>query len=108
MVSAEERRTHPRYDIDWPVSIRPSDRARVFGGRGQNLSRCGALVALPLSIPIRPGQRMEVKLRASANPAMPEAPKDDTAEVRSASVVRVQRGTCFLDGLQLVGLEFED
>ncbi len=106
MVGQEERRAHPRYSIDCPISLSPADLARVFGGRGQNLSHSGALVALPLSIPLRPGQDVEVKLHPRPNPMLTGGASQH-AEVRNARVVRVQRGTTLFDGLQLVGLTFD-
>lgn len=104
MIASQERRIHPRYGIDWPVALRPNDVAWTIGGRGQNLSRGGALVAVPLSIPVRAGQRLELEMRPRAD----QASHDIAPETREARVVRVQRGSCILDGLQLVGLTFED
>ncbi len=107
MVEEQERRIHPRYRIDWPISLSQRRRGRLYSGRGHNLSQGGALVALPMSIPLKPGQELEMKLHPrvkSESVHTSEQPK----EVRKAQVVRVERASSFLDGLQLVGLKFED
>ncbi len=106
MVEQPERRAYPRYDIDWPVALYQKDRDRLINGRGQDLSRGGALVALPLSVPLRLGQEVEVRLQPRTGPTQtPGNPQ--TPQVHNARVVRVQRGPRLLDGLQLVGLMFD-
>ena len=106
MPAQKERRAHPRYRIDWPVMLRQQGRGLRFSGRGHDLSRIGALVALPLSIPIRTGQRLAIELHRPKSAARPD-PSPQEPEVHDARVVRVQRSASFLDGLQLVGLTFE-
>jgi len=101
----QERRTDPRYHIDWPISLLSDSQGRTYNGRGQNLSRGGALVVLPLSAPLCLGQQVRMRLhpilKGTHRPSGSRA-----AEVRPAKVVRVQREPRFLDGLQLVGLKF--
>ncbi len=109
-IPEQERRIDPRYHIDWKVSLWNDPQGRVFNGRGQDLSRGGALVVLPMSVPLRPGQLVQMKLQPRAiQQVVSEAAEvsDTAAEVRDARVVRVQREPRFLEGLQLVGLKFE-
>jgi c-di-GMP-binding flagellar brake protein YcgR len=105
MLLQQDRRSDPRYRIDWPVSISSERTGRTFKGRGQDMSHTGALVVLPLSAPLRPGQQVQVKTqRRSANSIVSE--KARPPMLRTARVVRVLRGPQFLDGLQMVGLKF--
>ncbi len=106
MVHTPERRTSPRCRVDWPVSLQLNGRSQVFGGRGRDLSHTGALVAMPISVPLCPGQRTEVRLYPRPN-AAGGAPKTES-ERRCARVVRVDRGRTLLEGLQLVGLKFDE
>ena len=105
MVQTSERRTSPRCRIDWPVSLQLNGRSQVFGGRGRDLSHTGALVALPISVPLRPGQQTEVRLYPRPHTAG-GTPKNES-ERRCARVVRVDRRRTLLEGLQLVGLKFD-
>jgi hypothetical protein len=107
MVGQQERRAHPRYQIDWPISLRQRQQGQLFNGRGHNLSKGGALVALPMSIPLRPGQEFEVTIQPHPNLDPPEGLPHAPGEVRNARVVRVQRAPRFLEGIQMVGLQFE-
>jgi c-di-GMP-binding flagellar brake protein YcgR len=105
MLLQQDRRADPRYHIDWAVSVSGDRAGRMFSGRGLDLSRGGALVVLPLSAPLRPGQEVQVRLQPrSLNMSAPETAP--SSMVRNARIVRVQRGPRFLDGLQMVGLKF--
>ncbi len=103
----QERRSDPRYHIDWPVLVCGDSQGREFSGRGQNLSRSGALVVLPLSVPLRPGQTVQMTLQPRTPGSSGPSPKRGV-ETRTARVVRVQREPRFLDGLQMVGLRFAE
>jgi hypothetical protein len=103
----QERRVDPRYNIDWPVSVWSEPQGRTFNGRGQNLSHSGVLVVLPLSVPLRPGQQVQMRIGPRMNTREPIDTKKEPA-TRAARVVRVQREPRFLDGLQMVGLRFAD
>jgi len=107
MIEQHERRGHPRYRIDSPVTLLCEEQGARFAGRGEDMSRTGARVALPLSVPIRRGQRVQMRLE----PRFASTPTDETANSstpRQAHVVRVRRDATLLDGLQQVGLAFDD
>ena len=107
MIEQQERRSHPRYRIEAPVTLLCEHRGTRFTGRGENMSQTGALVVLPLSVPVRQGQRVQVRLE----PRFATTPTDEAPEPsvpRRAHVVRVRRDATLLDGLQQVGLAFDD
>lgn len=106
MAVNQERRATPRFKIDWPVSLRRKTDGKPLAGRGRNLSRGGALVAMPLSVPVQPGHKLEMRF-----PPRKHSDSDktiDQPEAKAARVIHVHRGQTILDAVQLIGLAFEE
>lgn len=100
-VTETERRGSRRFVLDWPVCLWHQGTNRFYSARSVNISATGALIQLPLSVPIRAGEQVEVNLAVPKGPAAPKHSK-----VFSASVVRVNRGESLLNGRQSVAMKF--
>jgi len=96
-MQASERRRSQRMAIDSAVCLWHPTIEQFVNGRGVDISRHGAAVDLPVSVPVSAGQLVDINF---------VAPKDRTEKpTRSARVVRVSRDRV-LEGVQRLGLEF--
>jgi c-di-GMP-binding flagellar brake protein YcgR len=100
-VVEQERRGSKRFHLDWPVCLWHEGTKRFYSGRSVNISATGALIHLPLSVPIRSSEQVEVNFSVPMDQRNAKHSK-----VFSANVVRVNRGASLLDGRQAVAVEF--
>ena len=103
MVCAFEQRSAKRTDVSWPVSIWNPKATKFYNGRSVNVSSDGALVALPLNVPICEGQELELNFPRTETLAKD---KGSFARIKTARVVRVDRGDTVTAARIKVGLEF--
>jgi len=103
IVAEKEKRGSKRFKMDWQVCLWHEPTQRFFSGRSVNISATGALLQLPLTVPIRLAEEVEF------NFTPPEGQKSDQlpAKVFSARVVRVNRGESILEANQSVALQFK-
>ncbi len=103
MDSFVERRTHVRIPFSQQVPLGIEGRENTLTVSGVNLSHGGACINVPMSAPLDRGSRIQV------NVPRPEAEEeiitDETAQF-AAEVVRIDRTSRLLEGLAVVGLQF--
>jgi len=103
MVCAFEQRTSERTAVKWPVSIWNPKAARFYNGRSVDVSADGALIALPMHLPVCEGQELEINF-----PRMESLAKDkgSFARIKNATVVRIDRGDTLVSATVKVGVVF--
>ena len=94
-VIEKERRVSKRINLDCPACIWHQTTNRFYNAKSVNISSTGALVQMPLTVPVRPAEQIEINFKA------PEGNK-----ILSASVVRINRGQSILQGFQFVAMKF--
>jgi len=102
-VTEQERRTSKRIKLDWPVSLWHGPTERFYSACNVNISSTGALVEVPLTVPVRISDSVQFSFLPSEVKKTDESP----AKVFSGQVVRVNRGQSILQGYQSVALKFE-
>ncbi len=98
-----DRRVFPRSPLDEQVLLDIDGRPQTFTVAGVDMSHSGACLNVPLSAPLAAGSRIEVQLPrpASDSPLVP-----GESDKYEAEVVRVDRVSKLLDGLAVIGLQF--
>ena len=98
-----DRRVFPRRAFGESVLLDIDGRPQTFTVAGVDMSHSGACLNVPLTAPLAAGSRIQVQLpRPGADlPLVPGA--SDSYE---AEVIRVDRVSKLLDGLAVVGLQF--
>ncbi len=87
MVTMADRRRHSRNDIDWPVSVYHPRLGMFINGRSVDVSQGGAKVSLPLAVPIRRGQVIELNFPRTTTLAKMAG---RFSRIKTALVVRVE------------------
>jgi len=105
METTLEQRKHVRTDLTWPVSVWLPEANRFFNGRSTNISKTGALVSLPMTTPVRPGNIVEINFPRSTALARE---KGSFARIKSGKVVRVERSQLLQDANIGVAISFEN
>jgi len=100
MVAQKERRAAKRVKLNWPVCLWHDATQQFYNGRSVDISSTGALVKMPLTVPIRKDDSVEI------NFPPPDDTLEDEGRVFSAKVVRVNRGQSILEANQSVALQF--
>ena len=103
MVRAFEQRSSERNEVNWPVSVWNPKAVRFFNGRSINVSSDGALVSLPLQMPVCEGQDLEINFPRTE---MIAKHKGSYARVKTARVVRIDRSDTLNKAVIKVGLQF--
>ncbi|MCF7958021.1 MAG: PilZ domain-containing protein [Phycisphaerae bacterium] len=98
-----EQRSSRRTQVNWPISVWHPKLSKFFNGKGLNVSRSGALVTLPMMVPLRKGQEVEVNFPRSQ--AMAKS-KGQFARIKTARIVRIDRSDSVRSTQVKVGLEF--
>jgi hypothetical protein len=87
MVTLADRRQFHRNEIDWPVSVYVPRLAMFVNGRSVDVSQSGAKVSLPLAVPIRAGQVLELNFPRTTTLAKMAG---CYSRIKTALVVRVE------------------
>lgn len=98
-----ERRAHVRIPFRQQVPLGIEGRENTLTVSGVDLSHGGACINVPMSAPVDRGSLIRVDL---PRPAAKEASLTDQAVQYSAEVVRIDRSSRLLEGLAVVGLQF--
>lgn len=104
MEAVMEMRKQARTQLSWPVSVWVPAANRFFNGRSENISKNGVLVNVPMVIPVREGQIIEINFPRTASLAKE---KGQFARIKTGMVVRVDRNNVVKDGSIGVGVAFE-
>jgi hypothetical protein len=87
MVTLADRRQFHRNQIDWPVSVYVPRLAMFVNGRSVDVSQTGAKVSLPLSVPLQPGQLVELNFPRTSTLAKLAG---SFSRIKTAMVVRIE------------------
>lgn len=87
MVTLSDRRQHRRNPVDWPVSVYFPRLGRFINGRSVDVSQSGARVSLPIAVPLRAGQVVELNFPRTTTLAKMAG---CFSRIKTAMVVRVE------------------
>ena len=105
VVCTFEQRHTERTAVSWPVSIWHPKATRFFNGQSINVSSDGALIVLPMKVPVREGQNLELNFPRSETLARL---KGRFARIKKARVIRIDRRDASRQATIKVGLEFNN
>jgi hypothetical protein len=100
-----EQRQNIRQDLSWPVSVWLPEANRFFNGKSVNVSKGGALISVPLTTPVQPGNEIEINFPRTTTLAKQ---KGQYARIKNAQVIRVDRKQMLHDGSIAIGVKFEE
>jgi len=83
-----EQRKDSRSSLSWPVSVWIPDANRFFNGQSANISKTGVFIRVPMTMPIRPGNVIEINFPRTAALAKK---KGQFARIKTGKVVRIDR-----------------
>ncbi len=83
-----EQRKDTRTSLSWPVSIWLPEANRFFNGQSSNISKTGVFLTVPMTVPIRAGNVVEINFPRTEALAKE---KGQFARIKSGKVVRVER-----------------
>lgn len=104
METIVEQRKEARTDLAWPVSIWLPEANRFFNGQSSNISKTGVFVMLPVTMPVRVGQTVEINFPRTLTLAKQ---KGRFARIKSGKIVRVERSDMLKDASISVAIVFE-
>ena len=99
-----EQRRENRTDLSWPVSVWLPEANRFFNGKSSNISKTGVLFTVPLTVPVRKGNIVEINFPRTS--ALAEQ-KGQYARIKSGKVVRVNRENMVKDASSGVAVQFD-
>jgi hypothetical protein len=104
MEALVEQRRESRTDVSWPVSVWLPEANRFFNGRSTNISKMGAFITLPMTMPVQPGNVLEINFPRTVSLAKQ---KGQFARIKRGKVVRIERKNTLKDASIGVGIAFE-
>ena len=90
-------------EVRWPVSLWNPKATRFSNGRSLNVSADGALLSLPMQVPLCEGQDVEINFPRTE---MLAKDKGGFCRIKTARVVRIDRSEAVTSATIKVGLEF--
>jgi hypothetical protein len=85
------------------VSVWLPEANRFFNAQSVNISRGGALIALPMTTPVRPGHIVELNFPRTVTLAKQ---RGQFARIKTAKVLRVNRNNALQDASIQVAVQF--
>ena len=104
MKTVVEQRKESRASLCWPVSVWLPEANRFFNGRSANISKAGVFVTIPITMPVRAGNVVEINFPRTVALAKE---KGQFARIKSGKVVRVERGKLLKDASIGVAIAFD-
>ncbi len=101
--SLVENRRFSRTDLTWPVSLWLPEANRFFNGKTINVAKGGALLSLPMSVPVKPGHVVEINFPRTMSLAQK---KGQFARIKTGKVLRVERDSITTDATIGVAIQF--
>lgn len=99
-----DQRRDVRTDLSWPVSIWLPQANRFFNGRSVNVSKGGAYVTVPMTVPVRAGQEIELNFPRTAQLAHQ---KGQYARIKMGKILRVDRSRMLQDAVVGLAVQFQ-
>ncbi len=103
METLVEQRKDTRTELSWPISIWLPEANRFFHGRSSNISKTGAFLNVPMTMPVRAGHTVEINFPRTAVLA---EEKGSFARIKKGKVVRVERRNMLKDSNIGVAIQF--
>ena len=100
-----EQRQNIRQDLSWPVSVWLPEANRFFNGKSVNVSKGGALISVPMTTPVQPGNEVEINFPRTTSLAKQ---KGQYARIKNAKVVRVDRKQMLQAGFIGIAVQFAE
>jgi len=100
---AEQRKSN-RTNLSWPVSVWLPEANRFFNGRSTNISKSGVYITVPMTMPVRAGNVVEINFPRTMALARQ---KGQFARIKKGKVVRVERRSMLKDANIGVAIQFE-
>ena len=104
METLVEQRKSTRTNLSWPVSVWLPEANRFFNGRSTNISKSGVYVTVPMTMPVRAGNVVEINFPRTMALARK---KGQFARIKSGKVVRVERRSMLKDANIGIAIQFE-
>ncbi|MCK4752818.1 MAG: PilZ domain-containing protein [Planctomycetes bacterium] len=104
METLVEQRKDTRTELTWPVSVWLPEANRFFHGRSSNISKTGAFLSVPMTMPVRAGHTVEINFPRTLELA---EEKGGFARIKSGRVVRVERRNMLKDAKIGVAIQFD-
>ncbi|MFP4355917.1 MAG: PilZ domain-containing protein [Phycisphaerae bacterium] len=97
-----ERRRAQRYSVGTRVQFYHNPTRRDFPGRSVDISSSGMLMYVPATVPVHPGQKVDVSVGTGSKPEFAEL---STKRIQG-TIVRVDRNPLLAIGNIAVGVQF--
>ena len=104
METSVEQRREKRTNLSWPVSVWLPQAGRFFYGRSANISKVGVFITVPMTMPVRQGDVVEMNFPRTD--ALAEE-KGQFARIKRGRVVRIDRHHSLNDAMVGLGIAFE-
>ena len=104
METLTEQRKSNRTNLSWPVSVWLPEANRFFNGRSTNISNSGVYVTVPMTMPVRAGNVVEINFPRTMALARK---KGQFARIKKGKVVRVERRNMLEDANIGIAIQFE-
>ncbi len=104
METLAEQRKSNRTNLSWPVSVWLPEANRFFNGRSTNISKSGVYITVPMTMPVRAGNVVEINFPRTMALARQ---KGQFARIKKGKVVRVERRSMLKDANIGVAIQFE-
>jgi len=99
-----EQRKEARNNVSWPVSVWIPQANRFVIGRSCNVSKTGVFVTLPVTAPVRTGNRVELNFPRTETLARE---KGQFARIKSGRIIRIERKNLLEKAEIGVGIAFD-
>lgn len=104
METTVENRSDGRTVLSWPVSIWLPEANRFFNGRSSNISKTGVYMKVPMTVPVKEGNILEVNFPRTTSLAKK---KGTFARIKCGKVVRIERQSILEDASIGVAVHFD-
>ncbi|MBN2843502.1 MAG: PilZ domain-containing protein [Sedimentisphaerales bacterium] len=101
----ENRRAY-RTEIDCSLKFNHKPSSKSLRGRCLNISETGALVIVPMQVPVIAGQTVEMSFSANGMEQLEKVNLEAPASHMTAVVTRIDRSNLLQDAGVRVGVEF--
>lgn len=98
-----DQRKDIRTDLSWPVSVWLPEANRFFNGRSVNVSKGGAYLTVPMTMPVRSGQEVELNFPRTSHLAQE---KGQYARIKTATIKRIDRKRMLQDAVVGLAVQF--
>ena len=106
MIKQPENRRASRVEVDCSLKFTHNASCKTMRGRCLNISETGALVIVPMQVPVIAGQAMEINFSSNGMEQLDRVGMETPANRLQAKVTRIDRDNLLEDFGVRVGVEF--